>query len=512
MRTIMKKRMGLNFLAICVILSANSAVAVESNTPIVDSGTPVVGSGTPVVDSGTPVVDSNTVAVIADGNDASGRGSLENRLSKTISIEFRKTAIEDVLRIVADQADVDIVKSPKVTGEVTVTLTDVPLEEALNNILTVHGFTYVLSQNMIRVITSAEQAEKPEVLYTKTFEIVYADVTEVVKALEKFKSPKGSVSFIKGTSHVIVTDTENQIREITLFIEKIDIMTKQVLVEARIYDITSTDNYDLGVNWELGRNTTYAGGLGTNPTAGHRNPFAISGFSTTNAASDTTTGLVRFGWLNSGIDLDVLLTAEKEKINAKLLANPRILVLDNEDAKIDIISEIPFQKLNQGGGNTQSFGTTEFKEVGIKLTVTPHIAARDEMIRLKLMPEFSIQTGTVNVGDSAATTYPQPVVDTRKADTTLLIKNGMTVVLGGMRKKNVTKQINKIPVLGDIPVAGNLFKFKSEETVLSEIVVFITPWIIEEPIMNSDEQKAYESTEFPGPRPVMTKAEEEAEK
>jgi type IV pilus assembly protein PilQ len=118
----------------------------------------------------------------------------------------------------------------------------------------------------------------------------------------------------------------------------------------------------------------------------------------------------------------------------------------------------------------------------------------------------------VNVGDSAATTYPQPVVDTRKADTTLLIKNGMTVVLGGMRKKNVTKQINKIPVLGDIPVAGNLFKFKSEETVLSEIVVFITPWIIEEPIMTSDEQKAYESTEFPGPRPVMTKAEKEAEK
>jgi len=471
-------------MAVCVILVANSAVAVESDVAV----------------------------VTVDSNDAPGRGALEERLSKTISIEFRKTAIEDVLRIVADQADVDIVKSPKVTGDVTVTLTDVPLEEALNNILSVHGFTYVLSQNMIRVVTNEEQIDKPEVLHTATFEIVYADVTEVVAALNKFKSAKGSVSFIKGTSHIIVTDTENQIREITLFIEKIDVMTKQVLVEARIYDITSTDNYDLGVNWELGRNTTYNGGLGNNPIAGKRNPFAIGGFTTTNAASDTTTGLVRFGWLNSGIDLDVLLTAEKENIDAKLLANPRVLVLDNEEATFDIVTEIPYQKLNQGGGNSQSFGTTEFKEVGIKLLVTPHIAARDEMVRLKLAPEFSVQTGTVNVSDLAGgTTYPQPIVDTRKAETTLLIKNGVTAVLGGMRKKDVTKQINKIPVLGDIPIAGNLFKFKSEETKLSEIVVFITPWIVEEPILTFDEQRAYESTEFQGPRPALTKAEKEAE-
>src|SRR3990172_9071860 len=278
----------------------------------------------------------------ADANMVSDQTSLEQRLTKKISIEFRKTAIEDVLRIVADQADVDIVKSPKVEGDVTVTLTDVPLEEALNNILSIHGFTYVLSQNMIRVITAAEQVEKPEVMQTKTFEIVYADVTEVVKALEKFKSTKGFVSSIQGTSHIIVTDTETKIRDITLFIEKIDVMTKQVLVEARIYDITSTNNYDLGIEWELGRNTTYDGGIGDNPTAGSRNPFAISTFLSTTRKSDSTTGALRFGWLNSGIDLDVLLSAQKENINAKLIANPRILVLDNEKANIKIVSEIPY--------------------------------------------------------------------------------------------------------------------------------------------------------------------------
>jgi len=462
---------------------------------------------------------TGAAALAADGNDVppadvnavSDQTSLEQRLTKKISVEFRKTAIEDVLRIMADQANIDIVKSPKVEGEVTVTLTDVPLEEALNNILSVHGFTYVLSQNMIRVITAAEQVEKPEALQTKTFEIVYADVTEVVKALEKFKSTRGSISSIQGTSYIMVTDTETKIRDITLFIEKIDVTTKQILVEARIYDITSTDNLDLGIQWQAGRNTT-VGAIPSNPTAGRTDPFINGTFLSTASKTDTLTAGLRLGWLNDSIDVDFLLNAQKENIDAKLLANPRILVLDNATAKIDIVSEIPYQQLNQGGGTSSSFGTTEFKPVGVTLEVTPHIAQRDEMIRLKLKPTFSVVTSWVDVGDSATTTYPQPVVDKREADTTLLIKNGTTVVLGGLRKKNTTKQLNKVPVLGDIPIAGNLFKFKSERTVLSEIVVFITPWIVEEPAMTAGEQQGFEATKFNGPKPGLTEAEKKAEK
>jgi type IV pilus assembly protein PilQ len=461
---------------------------------------------------------TGAAALAADGNDVppadvnavSDQTSLEQRLTKKISVEFRKTAIEDVLRIMADQADIDIVKSPKVEGEVTVTLTNVPLEEALNNILSVHGFSYVLSQNMIRVITAAEQVEKPEAMVTKTFEIVYADVVEVAKALEKFKSTKGSVSSIQGTSYIMVTDTETKIRDITLFIEKIDVTTKQILVEVRIYDITSTDNLDLGIQWQAGRNTT-VGALPSNPTAGRTDPFLTGGFTSTASKTDTLTAGLRLGWLNDSIDVDFLLKAQNENIDAKLLANPRILVLDNATAKIDIISEIPYQQLNQGGGTSQSFGTTEFKPVGVKLEVTPHLAQRDEMIRLKLKPSFSVQTGTVNVGDPSQAVYPQPVVDKREADTTLLIKNGTTVVLGGLRKKNTTKQLNKVPLLGDIPIAGNLFKFKAERTVLSEIVVFITPWIVEEPAMTAGEQQGFEATKFNGPKPVLTEAEKKAE-
>jgi type IV pilus assembly protein PilQ len=455
----------------------------------------------------------------ADVNTVSDQTSLEQRLTKRISVEFRKTAIEDVLRIMADQANIDIVKSPKVEGEVTVTLTNVPLEEALNNILSVHGFTYVLSQNMIRVVTTAEQVEKPEQLQSKTFEIVYADVTEVVKALEKFKSPKGSVSNIKGTSHIIVSDTETKMRDITLFIERVDQMTQQVLVEVRIYDITSKNELDLGVEWNVGRNTGYY--TGTDPVVppgtmgnlktGDTAPFSTGMFRGATSKTAGVIGQLKLGWLNDSVDIDMLIKAQENVINAKLLANPRVLVLDNETAKIDIVSEIPYQKLNQGGGTTQSFGTTEFKPVGVTLEVTPHIAQRDEMIRLKLKPTFSVVTSWVNVGDSATTTYPQPVVDKREADTVLLIKNGQTVVLGGLRKKNVAKQVNKVPLLGDLPLAGPLFRFKGEETVISEIVVFITPHITEQPVLTADmsdeEKQAYAETNFKGPKVTVTTAE-----
>ena len=455
-------------------------------------------------------------AVAQDANKPPDRATFEQRMQKSISVDFRNTPIEDVIRIMADQANVDIVKSPSVTGVVTVTLTDVPLEEALNQILAAHGYAYVLSQNMIRVITAAEKTEKPEAMQTKTFEIVYADVKEVVKALEKFKSKEGMVSSIAGTSHIIVTDTESKVRDISAFIEKIDRMTPQILVEVRIYDITSKDRLDLGVEWEAGRDTTFnvqgaeAYGasrlttIGGDPT-GNKQPFSTGSFRGATQKTSSTTGILRLGWLGNGLDIDAFLKAQEENINAKLLANPRILVLDNGTANINIVSEIPYQRLTESAmGGTM--GTTEFKEVGVKLQVTPHLAIRDEMIRLHVKPEFSVKTSDVTF-TSLNLTYPQPVVDKRDAETDLLVKNGQTVVLGGLRKKEATKQVNKVPFLGDLPLAGALFRFRGEDTINSELVVFITPWIIKQPVMSQDEQAAYKITEFKGPKPTPTKSE-----
>jgi type IV pilus assembly protein PilQ len=425
---------------------------------------------------------------------------LEQRMLKEISIDFRETPIDDVIRVMAEQADVDIVKSPKVVGTVTATLTGVPLEEALDNILASHGYGYVTGKNMIRVAPVADITQKAESLDNKIYHITYADVVQVEKALEKFISKRGSLSASLATSHIIVTDTESNIKAIDTFIDEIDRITPQILVEVRIYDIISRDRFDLGILWEAGQNTDFsAGGLGSNPT-GETSPFSTGGWSSlTSKTADTTMGFLRLGWLNPNLDIDILLRAEQENVDAKLLANPRILVLDNENALFDIVTEHPYIERTISG--TQITETIKFKNVGVKLQVTPHVT-RDGMVRLHIMPEFSVV-----VQAASAETSNVPVVDTRTVNTIALVQSGQTVVLGGLRKKDVSKQVDKVPLLGDLPLIGGLFRFKAEDTAVTELVVFITPQIVDQPILSEAEQQAYEVTKFGGPKLSLTDAE-----
>jgi type IV pilus assembly protein PilQ len=425
--------------------------------------------------------------------------TLEQRMLKEISIDFRNTPIEDVIRVMAAQVDVDIVKSPRVVGNVTATLTNVPLEEALSNILAAHGYGYVADKNMIRIAAIEEITEKAERLVSKIYRITYADVKEVEKSLKKFISSRGSLSANPGTSNIIVTDTESQVKAITNFIDEIDRITPQILVEARVYDITSRDKLDLGIEWSAGRNTTYVDGL---PTAGRTDPFITGAFDGTVVNTDTTAGL-RFGWLNDSIDIDVLLKAQQDNINAKLLANPRILVLDNETALFDIVTEHPYVERTISGSTIQE--TVSFKKVGVKLEVTPHLT-RDGMLRLHIIPEFGVVVGQVQID-----TTDVPIIDTRKVDTIALVGDGQTVVLGGMRKKDASNQINKVPLLGDLPLLGALFRFEGEDTTITELVVFITPQIIEHSVLSRSEKSAYEATKFDGPVPTSTKAEKAKE-
>lgn len=439
--------------------------------------------------------------------------AVEQKMLKKISVDFRDTPIDDVIRTIAKQVDLDIVKGPDVTGNVTATLTDVPLEEALSHILTAYGCGYVPSENMIRIVPSAQLTEEAEKVVSRVYRIVYADVTEVEKALTKIISKqRGSISSNPGTSNIMVTDTESKMTAIDTFIEEIDRRTAQILVEARIYDITNTDSLDLGVEWNnLGRNT----GIGTQTTGGpiegfsRTEPFITGEFDSGILQATKTTAALNFGIINEMANIDMLITAAREKGAAQLLANPRILVLDNETASFKAVREIPYQQLQQGGW--QSFGTTEFKDVGVELQVTPHLA-KDGMIKLHILPVFSVQVGNVDIPlETTATTgqtirtAPQPIVDRREADTIALVRDGDTVVIGGLRKQEITQEINKIPLLGDIPIVGILFKFQGEETVNSELVVFITPRLIEEPVLTEIEAGHLEATEIPSPKLPTTK-------
>jgi len=441
-----------------------------------------------------------------------GLTEIEQRMQKRISIDVNDMPIDLVIRQLVEQANLNYIKSPNVIGNVTVTFKDVPLEEALTNILAVHNCLYVPTDNVLRIITSAEMVAKAEPILTKTYEIVYVDATEVVLALDKFKSPQGSVSSIKGTSHIIVTDTESKIREITGLLEKIDRITPQILVETRIYDITSRDKLDLGVEWSVGRRTNWTpfgatnddivvDDAGVDTYLGSRtDPFMSSRFSApTSKTATSTEAFMRFGWLTPRVDIDAILSAEQEITQAKLLANPRILVLDNETASFDIVTEEPYVERTVSGGTITE--TVKFKPVGVKLMVTPHVT-RDGMLRLHILPEFGVLVERLTISTSDV-----PVVDTRKVDTIALVQDSQTVVLGGMRKKGVSKENNKVPLLGDLPLLGALFRFEGEDTQVTELVVFITPRIITQPVLSLDEQNALEETFFGPPEPSSTRAE-----
>lgn len=487
MKSLITKSSGFNLLTICTILCACSisVFAVESDEYTAKK------------------------PVLTD---------LEKRMQKVVCIDVNEVPIGTVIRQLADQVDVDLIMSPQVTGNVTVSLSDVSLDEALRCILDVHGAGIIVGENVIRILARSEMPEITERLVTETFEITYADVGQVVKALEKFVSQQGSVSCIEGTSHIIVTDTESKVRDIKNLISTIDRVTPQVLVEVRIYDITSKDNFDLGVDWYADRRTNRdAFGYpleddivvqhngGDNYVGSKTDPSLEAVFSAgTNKTEDTTNGYLRLGILNKNFDIDAILRAEQENIDAKLLANPRIMVVDNEEATFDIVTEHPYVERTITAGSTTE--TVKFKNVGVKLVVTPHVAGQN-MLRLNIAPEFSVLVTRVQVASSNV-----PVVDTRKVNTIALVRDGQAVVLGGLRKKETSQQVNKVPVLGDLPVLGNLFKFQGEATATTELVVFITPKIITEPVLSETEVQALDITNFNGPVPTATKAEQKAGK
>ena len=482
-----------------------------------------------------------------------GREKLRTR----ITYSCINTPIETVLMDLADKVGIDIIKSPEVDCNVTFTVTDVPLEEALTNILTVHDYTYIATENMVRILPLPPQTEMKEPQATKIYKITYANVEEVAAALDDFTSKKAEIGLSKGTSHIAVTDTEDKIRAIDKFIEQIDRITSQILVEVRIYDVTTKEGFELNPDWHIGRNAPYIPGTikeTTETVSGedtsfyeqkqtdmrwylaedYPNPNSVGiahpstapdllpiverkdkTKTTDSARTDTQTrymdysgitdwsrkpfvggsfdrttgGTLSFSVLNDAIDLNLALTVLHSQFEARLLANPRILVLDNETANFRIVREIPYKEFLQVG-REDPIDFTAFKDVGVHLKVTPHIA-RGGMLRLHIVPEFSVLVNQDLHG--------VPTVDARRANTKAMIRDGQTIAIGGLRKREITKSIAKVPVLADMPIVGGLFTSESESKVVKELIVFITTKIITDPALSESEKKLLSETKFTTP-------------
>jgi general secretion pathway protein D len=299
------------------------------------------------------------------------------------------------------------------------------------------------------------------------FRTQYITARAAEQALQAVLSKDGRVGVMEKEDRLLVTDHVENLAMVEKVLERIDQPRPQVRITALIYDVSLQDIERLGLNWnrlgyDSGTGQTTDLAAGTAPFGGLE--FADGAISSLSGGA----GNIAFGTLSRHFDINAVLLALRQANDARLLADPNVAVLENEQAVFRSVREIPIQQLTetQQGG---TIGTTAFREAGIKLTVTPKISC-DGTICMEVAPEFSRFVGSDDNG--------QPIIDTREAKTTLRVANRQTVVIGGLRQRDDIGDFNGIPYLQDLKVVGRLFRSRNTTVRESELVVFISPEII----------------------------------
>ncbi len=339
-----------------------------------------------------------------------------------------------------------------------------------------------ISQNVPRSLQSG--LESPD-LFVKTVTLKFLDAKNLRIAIAGMVSEHGIISIDGKSNSLIVCDTKENLEKILTQIKKADRTPKQIMVEVVILDVQLDDDTEIGINWDLLSDKTY--------DIGYRQNFTTSRLGSTienaaNIGDATAFNTIGFGGAFSIISGTIrnVVHLIQEKRDVEILASPRVMMVSGETANIEAVDEIPYTEATssvQGG----EFTYTEFKLVGVKLQVTATLTDGNNIL-LTVDAEQNVQVGT--------TTPPR--VDTRKAKTSLLLKDGEVVVLGGLRRQEKTKEVDQIPILGDIPLLGLLFK--STDTVIknSELIVFLSPHIYKgEPISEDEMAKFKEISERP---------------
>jgi type IV pilus assembly protein PilQ len=406
-----------------------------------------------------------------------------------VNIDFQDQDIVPILRLFADISGCNLFIHPDVKGKATMKFRDVPWRRAFDTILKTFSLGASKEASIIRVAplsvfakeseekAKAERAkEAAEPLDTKIYPVSYADVSVVETSIKNAKilTARGSMNVDKRTSTLLVKDVPSVFPEIERLLSTLDIPTPQVLIEARIVEINTAYTYDLGIQWGLnylGTNTlTSAGGLSgvpalsTGPFTGKNylvdlpaksvGPLAGSGFS--------------FGIMNPSktLGLDLQLSALETMGRGKIISNPKILTVDNGKAKILQGQSIPVRKLT-----TEGTISTEFKDVVLELNVVPHIT-----------PDKSVGMSVAIKKEDLDFTIPSvegvPGTQKKEADTNVIIKDGETVVIGGMYKLTTNDSISAVPGLRNIPILGWLFKSDTKSSNTLELLIFITPRIV----------------------------------
>ena len=387
---------------------------------------------------------------------------VDDNLASTnlISIDFQNTSLYTVLNVLSMKTGMKLITDTTLYNrKIMLSLQDVTPQEALNALLDTYNLYYVKQGDAnIYVIKSKEDGS--HITVSRIIFCNYAKAADLEKVLAIRLSQGGKIISDERTNSLIITDLADSLDKMESLVRALDVPTQQVLLEAKIVDINLSSGFSIGNYFGATRNSGNPG-INYYPYAGS----AVDGFRLTNSFSRIGISLLEGDWSFSDVfEAGIIDT------NAKILSNPKLLVLNNKEATIDIVDEIPYLESSTTSTSTGEIsGTTSFKEVGIKLKVKPQIN-RDGSIILEVSPEQSYKKGEAMDGT--------PVVKTSKSTTTLMLKSGETAAIGGLIREDESETINKVPLLGDIPILGYLFKNHSKDKIRYELTIFITAKIV----------------------------------
>lgn len=449
-----------------------------------------------------------------------------NYVGDRISLNFQDIEVRAVLQLIADFTELNLVASDTVNGNITLRLQNVPWDQALELVLKTKGLDSRQIGNVLMVAPAAEIAERERQeieankqiaelapLQSEFIRIRYAKAADVVTLFEagseeggSLISERGSVVVDDRTNAIIVTDTAAKLAEIRTLIERVDVPIRQVMIEARIVIAQTNLDEELGIEWGGGyintRNDRIISVSGSRESVVGINNDLIAGETPTlnypveggaqqggangqQANQGLGAALVDLGLstATSGFAIgftsdELFLTAELSALEAsgqgEVVSQPKIITGDKQQASIKSGTEIPYQE-----GAASGATTTSFKEAVLKLDVTPNITP-DDRILLDLVVNQDSVGDLVPSGQGGLI----PTIDTTELTTQVLVGNGETVVLGGVFQNEELTQIQKVPVLGDIPYLGTLFKSTATKTSKTETLIFITPRILSEALLD----------------------------
>ncbi|MEC8231096.1 MAG: type IV pilus secretin PilQ family protein [Pseudomonadota bacterium] len=449
-------------------------------------------TGTVVVQN---TINDGVLRIEVKAMDAEQQEALESETKYTgdpISLDFQDVPVRQVLQIIAQVNGFNLVTTDTVTGNVTISLSGVPWDQALDMILRVKGLDKRLEGNILLIapaeelsaretqaLQSKKQVSDLAPLQTVNIPVNYAKAAALATILKSTEggilSDRGGVTVDERTNTILIRDTLASIDEARKMIDALDVPVKQVLIESRM--VTVLDNVDeqLGVRWGFSDRQddngvsgsiegaeTIAGGV--IPTIGDRLNVNLPVASTSAASIG-----FQVASLVDGTILDLELSALESENKGEIIASPRITVANQHEAYIEQGTEIPYVQATSSGATS-----VEFKKAVLSLKVTPHITPDNRIILdLVVTQDTRGETVSTSTGDAVA-------IDTQEIKTQVLVENGETIVLGGIFQQTSSDGVTKVPLFGDLPVVGALFRNTSQLQQKRELLIFVTPKIVTE--------------------------------